>query len=250
MSSTHDQGSGKPEGETFKPEGETFIGRWSRRKRAEPVLRVEEDAAVATAAADAQAVQAREDAKALAQTEADGPENGAAKLPPDLPPVESLTPDSDFTRFMQPDVPRASRNAAMKKLFTDPHFNVMDGLDIYIDDYTKEDPIPESMLRELAQSKMLGLFDEKKENEAPAAAVAAGTNPGENASLDTDTVPPIQALEIEAAPQLAADSIGTTDRVTADRISTENIAMQSGAAGGSPSSQEHPYNSPASNILV
>jgi hypothetical protein len=32
------------------------------------------------------------------------------------------------------------RNAALKKLFTDPHFNVMDGLDVYIDDYGKPDP--------------------------------------------------------------------------------------------------------------
>ena len=30
----------------------------------------------------------------------------------------------------------------MKKLFSDPHFNVMDGLDTYIDDYGKPDPIP------------------------------------------------------------------------------------------------------------
>ena len=30
----------------------------------------------------------------------------------------------------------------MKKLFADPHYNVMDGLDVYIDDYSKPDPIP------------------------------------------------------------------------------------------------------------
>ena len=265
MSGTPDQDSGKPAGETFKPEGETFIGRWSRRKRAEPMQRVEEDTAVATAAADAQAVQMREDAKALAQTEADGREEGAAKLPADLPPVESLTPDSDFTRFMQPDVPRASRNAAMKKLFTDPHFNVMDGLDIYIDDYTKEDPIPESMLRELAQSKMLGLFDEKKEDEAPVAAVATGSNVEESAGLGADAQSARQVLDAEAAPQLAADSTATTVRVTPDsitsdsiptenilteNISPEKIAIQSGAVGGSPSAQAHPYNSTASNTPV
>ena len=40
----------------------------------------------------------------------------------------------------------------MKKLFADPHFNVMDGLDTYIDDYGKPDPIPQSMLRQLDQS--------------------------------------------------------------------------------------------------
>ena len=170
------------------PEGETFVGRWSRRKRAEPVVRVHEDAAVAAEALEAQAVQAREQARALAQTNADA----ETTTPADLPPVESLTPDSDYTRFMQPDVPRASRNAAMKKLFTDPHFNVMDGLDTYIADYSIEDPIPESMLRELAQSKMLGLFDEKKEDEGPCAAIEANsdTETAVNSDAEVPSVEP------------------------------------------------------------
>ena len=51
----------------------------------------------------------------------------------------------------------------MKKLFSDPHFNVMDGLDTYIDDYGKPDPIPPSMLRQMVQSKFLGLFDDEDE---------------------------------------------------------------------------------------
>jgi hypothetical protein len=57
------------------------------------------------------------------------------------------------------------RNAAMKKLFTDPHFNVMDGLDIYIDDYSKADPIPESMLRQMAGAEFLKLFDHESKDE-------------------------------------------------------------------------------------
>ncbi len=134
---------------------ESFLGRWSRRKRALPTAREEEDAKT-------QAALAAERERALPQTVAPQP----VEPPPDLPSVETLTPDSDYTRFMQPDVPIASRNAAMKKLFSDPHFNVMDGLDIYIDDYTKEDPIPMAMLRDLAQSKMLGLFKEEEEQEA------------------------------------------------------------------------------------
>ena len=46
------------------------------------------------------------------------------------------------------------RNAAMKKLFADPHFNVMDGLDIYIGDYTQPDPLPEGMLAQMAGAPM------------------------------------------------------------------------------------------------
>ena len=56
----------------------------------------------------------------------------------------------------------------MKKLFADPHFNVMDGLDTYIDDYGKPDPIPASMLRQMNQSKFLGLFDDEDERQTKA----------------------------------------------------------------------------------
>jgi hypothetical protein len=72
---------------------------------------------------------------------------------------------------MKPDVDPAVQQAAMKKMFSDPHFNVMDGLDIYIDDYSKPDPIPLEMLKKLNQSELLGLFksseDEDKKSDAP-----------------------------------------------------------------------------------
>jgi hypothetical protein len=70
----------------------------------------------------------------------------------------------------------------MKKLFADPHFNVMDGLDIYIDDYSKSDPIPEAMLRAMTSSKFLKLFDE--EEDADKTSDAAPTR--ENANNATD----------------------------------------------------------------
>ena len=139
---------------TAQPRDESFVGRWSRRKRAEPEKRTVED----TQVAHEQEQQRAADVAARAPV-APAP----VTAPADLPAIDTLTPESDYSRFMQADVPLASRNAAMKKLFTDPHFNVMDGLDTYIDDYTKFDPIPESMLRGLAQSRMLKLFDYSKE---------------------------------------------------------------------------------------
>ena len=56
------------------------------------------------------------------------------------------------------------KNAAMKKLFADPHFNVMDRLDTYIDDYSISDPIPEAMLRKMVSAKFLNLFDEEDDD--------------------------------------------------------------------------------------
>jgi hypothetical protein len=69
-----------------------------------------------------------------------------------LPPVESLTIDSDFAAFLSPKVDEAVKRAALRKLFSDPRFNVMDGLDVYIDDYTKADPLPEGMLAKLEEA--------------------------------------------------------------------------------------------------
>lgn len=82
--------------------------------------------------------------------------------------LANLTPDSDFGQFMRQEISEEIRRKAMKTLFADPHFNVMDGLDIYIDDYGKPDPLPAGMLRKMAQSQFLGLFTDE-DKPAPAA---------------------------------------------------------------------------------
>jgi hypothetical protein len=139
-------------------EADGFLSRWSRRKAQvqtgvvplEPV-----PPPVETPKAEVAAEPAPEPAVVA---DASPP---AAPLPT-LEDVALLTRESDYSRFVAPGVDGSVRNAAMKKLFTDPHFNVMDGLDTYIDDYGKPDPIPESMLRMMRQSTFLGLFDHDK----------------------------------------------------------------------------------------
>ena len=114
-----------------------FLRRWSRRKQ---------DAA----------------AQAPAETPA------SSELPP-LPSPDSLTFESDFKAFMQAKVEESVKRAALKKLFSDPRFNVMDGLDTYIDDYSKDDPIPQAMMASLEHAKatLFGREDEKKAQDAP-----------------------------------------------------------------------------------
>jgi Protein of unknown function (DUF3306) len=89
-------------------------------------------------------------------------ETPAAELPT-LADVQDLTPESDFKPFMARGVAADVKNAAMKKLFADPHFNVMDRLDTYIDDYSLPDPIPAAMLRKMVSAKFLNLFDDEEE---------------------------------------------------------------------------------------
>jgi len=69
--------------------------------------------------------------------------------------LANLTADSDFGQFMRQEISEEIRRKAMKTLFADPHFNVMDGLDIYIDDYSLSDPIPPEMLATLNQMRSL-----------------------------------------------------------------------------------------------
>ena len=93
-------------------------------------------------------------------------------------------PQAFASRAVAPEV----RNAAMKKLFTDPHFNVMDGLDIYIDDYTQPDPLPAAMLKQMASAKFMGLVEE--ESEKPPAAGQAAAPAGRNDPKDPAPVEP------------------------------------------------------------
>ena len=81
-----------------------------------------------------------------------------AASPPTLEQARALTPGDDFRAFVRPEVDPQVRNAAMKQLFTDPHFNVMDGLDIYIDDYNTPDPLPASDLARMASAHFLRLI--------------------------------------------------------------------------------------------
>ena len=127
-------------------EKEKFLGRWSRLKN---------------------------ESKDLPQETEDTPA-------PVLPPVDKLTPESDFTGFMHPKVDDALRRVALKKLFSDPHFNVPDPFEAYSGDWTGGEPISEEMLATLNQARTL-LFDkddkEKKAQEAAAAAAAQGAAP-------------------------------------------------------------------------
>ena len=121
-----------------------FLGRWSKRKAGIEPDSVEKKVEAPKDLSPAPAVEKIED-----------------EAPP-LPTLDDVAKidrfDPDFSAFMKPDVDPAVQQAALKKMFTDPHFNIMDGLDIYIDDYSKPDPLPPGMLERMVQSDMLKLF--------------------------------------------------------------------------------------------
>ncbi|MBC7952422.1 MAG: DUF3306 domain-containing protein [Rhodospirillaceae bacterium] len=56
---------------------------------------------------------------------------------PELPSVETLTKDSDFSAFLQAGVPDAIKRAAMAKLWSsDPLFSQPEVFDLHMEDYS------------------------------------------------------------------------------------------------------------------
>jgi hypothetical protein len=182
------------------------LRRWSQRKLA------------AAQAADAPGVVAPAAAPAAAAVPATGaaaPVPAPAAAPPArvMPAIDSLSLASDFSPFLQPDVDESLRRQALKKLFSQPAFNVMDGLDVYIDDYGKPDPIAPEVVRELVQGRYLfdpprtrvnaeGEVEDVPPDEATPAAQADAAPPA-------PAVPPGELADAPASPTpapVAADS--------------------------------------------
>ena len=130
-------------GPTVADEG--FLRRWARRKAESRAGTEPLPPAPAAPVAEVAGVPVRADA---------APEP-APERQPTLDDVAHLTSESDFSAFVARGVDEAVRRTALKKLFADPHFNAMDGLDVYIDDYTKPSLVTEAMLASLQHAKQV-----------------------------------------------------------------------------------------------
>lgn len=168
--------------------------------------------------ADASADQARD---AASSTNASESQQATG---PTLSDVENLDASSDYRAFVARDVDPQVRNAAFKKMFhSDPHFNVMDGLDVYIDDYNTPNPLPVAVMKTLVQARALGLIDDElKEQDLPA----------------PDPLPPVAAAEeavVDAEPvssdtEAFAAEVGTPETEVLETTSIEQLAPPGGSA--------------------
>jgi hypothetical protein len=140
---------------------EGFLRRWARRKTEvreglepapEPKPLAEASGDAAAGPIGATAFAAPQPMPVPVQTPAEAAAEPVRPLPT-LDDVAALDADSDFSAFVSRGVDQAVRRSALKKLFADPHFNVMDKLDVYIDDYTKPSPVSEAMLASLEHAK-------------------------------------------------------------------------------------------------
>jgi len=180
------------------PPDRLSLSRWSRRK---------------LEAARAQSAPAREVAPAPVAPGQQAPQPAPPSAPEAsaaLPPIESLSIESEFAPFFKPGIPESTRRAALKQLFRDPRFNIMDGLDVYIDDYSKPDPLPEGWLEKMNQVARLGDYqppkpEEAEEAEAVASAEAAPELPAPSEPTAPDeTLAPPESLAEQGTPDPSA----------------------------------------------
>ncbi|MCW8845788.1 MAG: DUF3306 domain-containing protein [Gammaproteobacteria bacterium] len=164
-----------PSGEVENEAGtEDFLARWSQRK-----------SEAAKQAASPQLVET--------------PETEDEPVPltdEDMPPLESLDEDSDYSGFLSPGVSENLRQLALHKLFHSAKFNVTDGLNDYDLDYSKWVPLGDVVTcdmrfaMERAKEKLeqaLGLSGEEPPAEAGlAAARESHDTAAEDATTNTD----------------------------------------------------------------
>ncbi len=158
---------------------EPFLGRWSRlkdeRRRGEPDP------------GEAPQVEDTEPAPAGTQP-APGDEETEAL---DLPDIETLDKDSDYSVFMKEGVPEQLKKLALRKLWrSDPVFAVLDGLNDYDEDFR----IPEAILGEIAKGgdktpeepddAVAGAKAKDEEEEDEVAAATGAEEPGEPGEAD------------------------------------------------------------------
>lgn len=112
----------------------------------------------------------------------------ADDAPPELPPLESLGEDSDYSAFLNSKVSKDLQRQALRKLFHSPKFNVRDGLDDYDLDFSNPEPLGNVITAEMRHRirvELERLAERKAESDAP-----------------------------EEAPVLAAEADGATDPET------------------------------------
>lgn len=154
MRTTDDRGEGRRTEEDGDQE-EPFVARWSRRKRE-------------SVAVDEPEVAAERDAPPEEEREAP-----PALTDEDMPPVESITEDTDVSGFLSAGVSETLRREALRRLFSMPKFQVKDGLDDYDGEYRSFTPLGDTITSDMklqAERRQARAKEEAEREGGPATA--------------------------------------------------------------------------------
>ena len=189
-----------------EPEGR--LSRWSRRKQQTTEETRKEDLALE----GAQQNQVGNELEVLAGEDQQQKEVQQPVLTDDdMEPVEELTEDSDYSKFMSSGVSDELRNLALRKMFHAPIFNIRDGLDEYDGDYTSFEKLGDIITADMRHQMEIEA-NKKLEQEAREIAEAGEIEDEQDADSDPEQAPAIAAddqglEEIELEPDIGDNPV-------------------------------------------
>ena len=205
----------------MQPEQENFLSRWSRRKQqATESVELEEQPALEIASGIDDGTETENSLEAapveLVLTDAD------------MPDINTLDEDSDFSGFMSSGVSDELRNLALKKLFKAAVFNVRDGLDEYDEDYTSFEKLGDIVTCDMKHQIEM---EAKKKLEAESEALLEEGALTENEDLPgTEQTEPEVEREIEQEIQPESAQLAEADSlmsISASSISSDSSSTNS-----------------------
>jgi len=161
-------------GGVMAEESDPFLKRWSKKKRGE-ALEAEESSG-----------DPLEELPTEAENKGDLEVQGEApEIPLDLPDVDSLTTDSDYTGFLKEGVPEELKRVALRTLWkSSPVLANLDGLNDYDEDYSVMGSVVEVIKSAYTAGK--GYKEEKPEAPEPEADSAPGDDEPSQEPLPED----------------------------------------------------------------
>ncbi|MFM7345406.1 MAG: DUF3306 domain-containing protein [Tagaea sp.] len=194
----------------MRSEGESRLGRWARLKAEARAAEREAEAAAAPPPAEPVPPAVQDSPPASVETKA--PEKREDEKQVELPPLDSLTKDSDFSLFMRGGVSADARKAALRKLWTlDSHFAQIDISECHSIDFNAVPTFPEGLKNTIyrAGRGMVEAVEEIERQEREAAEKAralagksdshdAAPLPSDDLQAKDDPAPPTGVVEAPA----------------------------------------------------
>ncbi len=154
---------------------DTFIHRWSQNKNKNELD--DRDTDHPAQKSEQTDSQARDGAQAISINE----KSDEAKEKVQIPPLELLNDDSDYSAFFSSEVDEGLRKLALRKLFKAPFYNLRDGLNDYDEDFTTFKGLGDIITSDM---KFQAERKEAKAREAEPSQIADGPPPPEEQNED------------------------------------------------------------------
>ena len=198
------------------PEQESRLSRWSRRKLQTAEEAQKEDVALEL---EPQNQGEYELDVALSEDQQQSEAQEPVLTDADMEPVEELTENSDFSKFMSPGVSDELRNLALRKMFQVPYFNIRDGLDEYDEDYTTFEKLGDIVTADMRHQMEM---EARSKLEAEEKEVAGAEAMPDKQDLDSD---------VEQTPAIAAEDEsleGEEVEPVMDDLADDEFTLESG----------------------